>query len=284
MVGLPDTTARKVATRCRRLVPLARRLLCVRRETKVHLSVLVILRLKLFWASTREPEGHVETGMNVRTATPPNAIRVAIVDDHPLFREGIVEALAGADGIEIVGEGATATDALAVARERAPDIMLLDLRLPGGGISAAANIACACPKVRIVALTASEDEEDVVSALRAGIRGYILKGSTGDEVIETVRAIFQGGSYVAPTLAGPLLIKAGNRTNTLVTDAQCDLTACEEKVFALVAQGMSNKEAARSLKCSERTIKHHMTNIMQKLNVRNRVQAALKFRPVGTAA
>jgi two-component system nitrate/nitrite response regulator NarL len=212
--------------------------------TKVHLSVLVILRLKLFRASMRE----VETAMNVRTATPPNSIRIAIIDDHPLFREGIVEALKGADGIEVVGEGATAADAVAIARERNPDVMVLDLRLPGGGVSAAANIACACPKVRIVALTASEDEENVVSALKAGVRGYILKGSTGDEVIETARAIFQGDCYVAPTLAARLLIKKGNAINAVVTDNQFDLTACQEKVFALVAQGMSNKEVARSLK------------------------------------
>jgi two-component system nitrate/nitrite response regulator NarL len=105
-----------------------------------------------------------------------------------------------------------------------------------------------------------------------------LKGSTGDEVIETARAIFQGDCYVSPTLAARLLIKKGNAIY-VVTDNQCDLTACQEKVFALVAQGMSNKEVARSLKSTERTVKHHMTNIMQKLNVRNRVQAALKFRP-----
>jgi two-component system, NarL family, nitrate/nitrite response regulator NarL len=219
--------------------------------------------------------------MNVRSATPPNSIRIAIIDDHPIFRGGIVEALMGSDGIEVVGEGATAADALAIARERTPDVMLLDLRLPGGGVSAAANIACASPKVRIVALTASE--EDVVSALKAGVRGYILKGSTGDEVIATVRAVFQGDCYVAPTLAARLLIKKGNRIDAVVGDNQRDLTACEEKVFALVAQGMSNKEVARGLKCTERTIKHHMTNIMQKLNVRNRVQAALKFCGANTA-
>ena len=248
--------------------------------TKVHLSVLVILRLKLFRASMRE----VEAAMNVRTATPPNSIRIAIIDDHPLFREGIVEALMGADGIEVVGEGATATDAVAIARERTPDVVLLDLRLPGGGVNAAANIACAYPTVRVVVLTASEDEEEVAAALKAGVRGYILKGSTGHEVIETVRAVFRGDCYVAPTLAARLLIKRGTRIAAVVADNQRDLTACEEKVFALVAQGMSNKEVARSLKCTERTIKHHMTNIMQKLNVRNRVQAALQFRRADSAA
>jgi two-component system, NarL family, nitrate/nitrite response regulator NarL len=226
----------------------------------------------------------MEAAIDVRNAAPPSSIRIAIIDDHPLFRGGTVEALAGADGIEVVAEGATAADAVATAQERSPDVMLLDLRLPGGGVSAAENIARACPMVRIVVLTSSEDEEDVVSALKAGVRGYILKGSSGNEVIETVRAVFRGDCYVAPTLGAQLLIKKGNGISAVVSDNQRDLSACEEKVFALMAQGMSNKEVARSLECTERTIKHHMTNIMQKLKVRNRVQAALKFGRANTAA
>jgi two-component system nitrate/nitrite response regulator NarL len=217
-------------------------------------------------------------------ATPPNSIRIAVIDDHPMFREGTVAVLVDADGIEVVGEGATATGALAIARERSPDVMLLDLNLPGGGVNAAANIARACPNVRIIALTASEDEEDVTSALKSGVRGYVLKGSTGDEMIEAVRAVFQGDYYVAPTLAARLLINKGNGIAAVVGGNQRDLSACEGKVFALVSQGMSNKQVARSLKCTERNIKYHMTNIMQKLKVRNRVQAALKFRPANTAA
>jgi DNA-binding NarL/FixJ family response regulator len=162
--------------------------------------------------------------------------------------------------------------------------MLLDLHLPGGGLNAVASIARACPKVRIVALTASEDEQDVTSALEAGMRGYILKGSTGHEVVETVRAIFRGESYVAPNLAARLLIKAGKRIEAIVVDDQRDLSSREEEVFALVSQGRSNKEVARSLKCTERTVKHHMTNIMQKLNVRNRVEAVMKFQRANTSA
>src|SRR5262250_2880095 len=131
----------------------------------------------------------------------PDAIRIAVIDDHPMFREGAVQTLTSIDGIEVVGEGATAADALKVAEELRPDVMLLDIGLPGGGVQAAANIARACPDVRAVMLTASENEQDVASALQAGARGYILKGSSGAEVIETVRAIFRGESYVAPRLA-----------------------------------------------------------------------------------
>src|SRR5262250_3451130 len=131
----------------------------------------------------------------------PGAIRIAVIDDHPMFREGAVQSLTCMDGIEVVGEGATAADAIKVAEEFRPDVMLLDISLPGGGLEAAANIARTCPSVRAVMLTASESELDVASALRAGARGYILKGSSGAEVVETVRTIFQGGSYVAPRLA-----------------------------------------------------------------------------------
>jgi two-component system, NarL family, nitrate/nitrite response regulator NarL len=111
-----------------------------------------------------------------------------------------------------------------------------------------------------------------------------LKGCTGREVVETVRAVVRGDFYVAPDLAARLLIKGGNRIQAIVVDDQRDLSPREEEIFALVAQGRSNKEVARSLKCTERTVKHHMTNIMQKLNVRNRVEAALKFHRADTSA
>jgi two-component system nitrate/nitrite response regulator NarL len=206
-------------------------------------------------------------------------LRVAVIDDHPLFREGVVSMLTSVDGIEVVEQGATAAEALKVAQELLPDVMLLDVGMPGGGVEAAASIARTCPNVRIIMLTASEDERDVASALQAGARGYILKGSSGHEVVQTLRAVAGGDSYVAPNLAARLLIKQGQRTETIVDRNPHDLTSREEEIFALVALGMSNKEIARRFNCTERTIKHHMTNIMQKLNVRNRVQAALKFHP-----
>jgi DNA-binding NarL/FixJ family response regulator len=204
-------------------------------------------------------------------------IRVAVIDDHPLFRDGVVDMLTSVDGIKVVGEGATADDALKIAQQCAPDLMLLDIRLPGGGVEAAASITRECPNVRIIMLTASENEHDVSSALQAGARGYILKGSSGDEVVATVRAIARGDSYVAPNLAARLLIKQGKRIGTIVERNAHDLTSREEEIFALVSRGMSNKEVARCRKCTERSVKHHMTNIMRKLHVRNRVEAALKF-------
>jgi two-component system, NarL family, nitrate/nitrite response regulator NarL len=209
-----------------------------------------------------------------------NLLRVAVIDDHPLFRDGMVTMLTSVGDIEVVGEGATAADALKIAQELDPDVMLLDVRIAGGGIEAAASVARAHPNMRIIMLTASENEEHVASALKAGARGYILKGSSGEEVVEVVRAIAGGDSYVAPNLAARLLSKKGDRTEAVTDYNPHDLTPREGAVFALVARGMSNKEIARASNCTERTVKHHVTNLMQKLNVRNRVQAALKFQPV----
>ncbi len=206
-----------------------------------------------------------------------NQIRIAVIDDHPLYREGIVQTLTEAEGLEVVAEGATAADALKVAQECLPDVILLDLRIPGGGVEAAANIADACPRVRIMMLTASENERDVTSALQAGVRGYILKGSSGPEVAETVRAIYRGEHYVSAGLGARLLIKIGKRCGAAVDHNPHDLTSREGEILALVSRGMSNKEVARRLKCADRTVKYQMTKIMQKFDVRNRLQAVLKL-------
>lgn len=203
-------------------------------------------------------------------------IRIAIVDDHPLYRIGAVQVLTQTDGFVVVGEGATAADALRIAGERTPDIILLDLHLPGGGFGAIAEIGRNFPTVRTIVLTVSEDEQDVASALAAGARGYILKGSSGSDVVETVHAIARGSSYVAPNLAARILVNKAH-IEAVVHDNPHEFTTREDQIFALVSQGLSNKEIARRLNCTERTVKHHMTNIMQKLNVRNRVQAVLKF-------
>ncbi len=206
-----------------------------------------------------------------------NVIRVAVVDDHPLFREGVVSMLKSVDGIEVVAEGATAADAVRIAQEHAPNVMLLDVNISGGGIEAAQNVARANPDTQVIMLTVSENEEHVASALRAGVRGYILKGSSGPELVRVVQAIASGNSYVAPNLAARLLAKKKERIDT-DEDLVDDLTAREAEVVAFLRRGMSNKEIARAFNCTERTVKHHMTNIMQKLNVRNRVQVALRYQ------
>src|SRR5262249_9013424 len=150
--------------------------------------------------------------------------------------------------------------------------------LAGGGVEAAANLVGRCRGVRSVIRAASENEVDVASALQAGARGYILKGSSGAEVVETVRAIFRGESYVAPCLAARLLIQMGKRTEVVASKPANDLTTREDEIRALDSSGLTNKEIAIRLQLTERTVKHHMTSIMRKAKVRNRVEAMLIFR------
>jgi two-component system, NarL family, nitrate/nitrite response regulator NarL len=208
----------------------------------------------------------------------PDAIRIAVIDDHPMFREGAVQIFASMDDIEVVAEGATAADALKVAEDFRPDVMLLDIGLPGGGLEAAAVIAGTFPSVRAVMLTASESARDVAAALQVGARGYILKGSSGAEVVETVRAIFYGESYVAPSLAARLPIEMAMHAKVAAHKCGDDLTSREGAILSLVSLGMTNKEVANRLHLTERSVKHHMTHIMRKSKVRNRVEAMLMFR------
>jgi len=155
-------------------------------------------------------------------------IHMAVIDDHPLFRAGTIRVLTRAEGFEIVGEGATAADAVKMAHELIPDVILLDLNLPGGGVEAATSIGRDCPDVRTIVLTVSENAQDVVAALAAGVRGYILKGSSGAELIETVHAVVLGNSYVAPTLAARILINH-RQIGAVATDNPMTLRFAKQK-------------------------------------------------------
>ena len=204
-------------------------------------------------------------------------IHVVIIDDHPLFRDGVAQTLATAPDIEIVGQGASADDAVRLTRDLLPDILLLDITIPGGGLSAAQTVATACPVTKIVMLTASEDEDNLTSALRAGAKAYILKGVSARELVSIIRGVFAGEVYVTPSLATSLLMEmtgtpSGTRPPLSLLD---ELTERERQILELVASGASNKEIGQKLYLSEKTIKHYMTNILQKLQVRNRVEAAL---------
>lgn len=204
-------------------------------------------------------------------------IQIVIVDDHPLFRGGVIQTLQAEPDVEIVGQGTTAAEAVRLAGELLPDIILLDITIPGGGLAAAQSIAAAVPVTRIVMLTASAAEEDVLTALKAGARGYILKGVSGDELIKIVRDVYAGEAYVTPALAASLLSEMrdkplGQKPESSPLD---ELTEREKQILEGVAGGLSNKEIAQQLFLSEKTIKHYMTNILQKLQVRNRVEAAL---------
>ena len=209
-------------------------------------------------------------------------LHVAIVDDHPLFREGVVHTLSMQPDIEIVGEGESAADAVRIAGERLPDVILLDVSMPGGGLNAVRQIANDYPVVKIVMLTVSEEEDDVTAALRAGARAYVLKGVAARELVRILRAVAAGEVYVTPALASNLLFGLSGGSGSRQSPNPLDeLTERERQILELVAGGDSNKEIAYQLHLSEKTVKHHMTNILQKLQVRNRVEAALMARSGG---
>jgi len=204
-----------------------------------------------------------------------NPIRAAVVDDHPLFREGVTKLLARTPGFEIVADGSTAIDAVNIAQRFLPDIMLLDLTLPGGGVEAATMIARECPAVRIIVLTASDSDQDVAMMMKLGVHGYLLKGCTGQDIVRAVQSVHLGEFYASPSLAPRLLTQISGKASHLEGESEEELSSREEIILAQVTRGLTNKEIARSLNLREKTVKHYMTNIMHKLNVRNRLEAAL---------
>lgn len=208
-----------------------------------------------------------------------NPIRVVVVDDHPLFRSGVVRTIEEEPDIIVVAEGASAQDAIDLVASHAPDVALLDISMPGNGITAAQKIAEAHPGIKIAMLTVSESDQDVMKALEAGACGYVLKGVGAHELVSMIRGVAAGKSYVSPALAARLLVamKSSGGAPT-PQSALSTLTDREEQILRLVARGLSNKEVGRELDLQEKTVKHHMTSILQKLQARNRVEAAVIAR------
>jgi DNA-binding NarL/FixJ family response regulator len=204
-------------------------------------------------------------------------INVVIADDHTLFREGLAGIISGAEDFEVVGQAGTMQEAVQLARDLLPDIILLDIDMPGGGLEAARIVAEELPVTRIVVLTSSEEDDHLIAALKIGARAYILKGVAARELIRILRAVWAGESYVPPMLAASLLLEmreAGSQQKQSTSPLD-ELTPRERQILEGLAAGLSNKEIGEQLFLSEKTVKHYMTNILQKLQVRNRVEAAL---------
>ena len=200
-------------------------------------------------------------------------IRILVADDHPLFREGVVHSLASEPDIAVVGQAASGEEALRLARDLLPDVVLLDVAMPGeGGIATAAKLATACPAIKVVMLTVVEDEDKLLAAFSAGARGYVLKGVSARELADVVRGVERGEVYVSPSLAAGILIAL---THGRATDPLGELTEKEREILELVGEGLTNREIGERVHLAEKTIKHYITNILQKLQVRSRVEAAL---------
>ncbi len=195
-------------------------------------------------------------------------IRVLIVDDHPVVREGLAAVLEDTKDVRVVGAVGSAEEALASVAVGSPDVVLLDLELPGmNGVDAIPRLTAAAPRPRVVVLTAYDTEERVLGALKAGAAGYLLKGAGAAEIVQAIRAVAAGGSYLTPRVAARVVaqVNAPRRSGRL--------SDRERQVLRLVARGRSNKQIARDLGITERTVKFHMTSIFNKLGADNRAQA-----------
>jgi DNA-binding NarL/FixJ family response regulator len=208
----------------------------------------------------------------------PNQTRLVIVDDHPLFREGVAITLAAEPDFEVVGQGICADDAQVLTQRLRPDILLLDLDMPGGGLQTVELINATNSATQIVILTASTNDEHVIAALKLGVQGYILKGISARELVRIIRDVRAGRGYVPPELAANLISGMVGPAQPPAHTPLDDLTEREREILDLVAGGLSNKEIANTLGLTEKTVKYYMTSIMQKLRVRNRVEAALLAR------
>jgi len=206
-------------------------------------------------------------------------IRVMICDDHALFRRGLIMVLEAEDDIAVVAEAEDGEDAVEKAAEFVPDVVLMDVRMPGvNGIEATRRIAEKVPTAKILMLTVSDEEEDLYEAIKAGATGYLLKEVSIEEVAPAARAVVAGQSLISPSMASKLLGEFSNlakRAEERSSVPTPRLTDRELEVLRLVAQGKSNREIAGDLYISENTVKNHVRNILEKLHLHTRMEAVM---------
>ncbi len=210
---------------------------------------------------------------------PADAIRVLIADDSPLFRRGISVVLSTEDAIDVVAEAENGEDAVEKAAEYAPDVVLMDVRMPRvNGIEAARAIRGESPATKIIMLTVSDEDDDLYEAIKAGANSYLLKEVSVEEVPEAIRAVVQGQSLISPSMASKLLNEYTSLARRAEEKQQYPtpaLTSRELEVLKLVAKGQSNREIGDELYISENTVKNHVRNILEKLHLHSRMEAVI---------
>jgi DNA-binding NarL/FixJ family response regulator len=204
-------------------------------------------------------------------------IRVLIVDDHDLFRTGLRNLLEE-QGVQVLGEAASGTDAVRSVREVAPDVVVMDLNMPGmGGVDATRHIAAIAPLTRVVVLTISDEDADVMDAILAGACGYLLKDASIEELMAGIRAAARGESLISPGIAAKVLqrVRATSASPEIAEAIRSELSDREIEVLKLIANGKDNAVIAAELHISPKTVKNHISNILMKLQIDNRIQAAV---------
>ena len=209
--------------------------------------------------------------------------RVLIADDNPSFREGLNALLLSAPGLEVVGEAEDSEKAVSIAAELQPDVVLMDLNMPGrGGIEATRQILNASPHVSVLVISMFEDDDSVFAALQAGARGYLLKGAPKAEILRAIGAVTSGEAIFGPTIARRLMdYFAAPHSKSAPPEAFPELTEREREILTLVAQHQTNPEIARRLGLSQKTVRNHVSNIFAKLQVADRAQALIRAREAG---
>ena len=210
------------------------------------------------------------------------SLRVLIADDHPLFRHGIAALLQTSSEFEVVGEATTGAEALTLAEQLQPDVILMDIQMPAiNGIEATRHILHTSPHIRILIVTMSEDDASVFTAMRAGARGYILKDAQKDDILRAIRAIGRGEAIFSPAIAGRLIDFFATPRPSTPAQAFPELTEREREILNLIAQGHSNPEIAARLVLSPHTVRNYVSNIFSKLQVVDRAQAIVRAREAG---
>lgn len=209
-------------------------------------------------------------------------VRILVVDDHPLFRDGVRTALSGEADLEVVAEAHDVASALARVADDPPDVVLMDLNLPdASGIEATRAVLAEHPSVRVLVMTMSQDDDAVVAAMRAGARGYVVKGTGRRDLVDSVRTVAAGGAVFSPEVADRL---AGYFTGLAAVpgrEAFPQLTEREREVLELLARGLDNRGIARELFLSDKTVRNHVSNVLAKLEVESRAEAVLRARNAG---
>jgi len=200
-------------------------------------------------------------------------IRILLADDHPLFRDGVALSLGAEADLEVIAQAGSAEETIELVRQLKPDVVILDISMPKmGGVAAAAEIAALDSGVRIVMLTVSEDRDALFAALKAGAHGYVLKGVSASDLRAAIRRIADGETFITPTLAAELIFEFSRPRQE---DPVNELTGRESAVLDLISKGLTNREIGDQLHLSEKTVKHYVTLVLQKLRVRSRTEAAL---------
>jgi DNA-binding NarL/FixJ family response regulator len=209
-------------------------------------------------------------------------LRLVIADDHDSFRSGLQSLLAHVDGLVVVGEAATGDEAISQVAALQPDVVLMDLAMPGtDGIEATRRIVDAAPHVAVLVLTMSDDDDSVFAAVQAGARGYVLKGAQRAELVRSIRAVAAGDAIFGPAVARRLMAYFARPRPSGAQTAFPELTEREREILELIAQGRSNADMTAHLVLSPKTVRNHVSNIFAKLQVRDRAEAIVRAREAG---